>query len=133
MLAGATLYIDQLVACCDAEQFTIVEGAGGLLSPLATDGLNIDLITALGFPVIVVAADRLGCINHVLLTLEALAARSIQVVAVVLNRMHSQNDTPELDNHHELSALIDIPIVQVYKDDIADEAMTRLAELVINA
>ena len=131
MLAGETLYIDQLAACCDDKQFTVVEGAGGLLSPIATDGLNIDLIAALGFSVIVVAADRLGCINHVLLTLEALAARSIQVIAVVLNRMHPQSDATELDNYHELGALIDIPIVQVYKNDIADAAISKLVKLII--
>ena len=134
MLAGATLSIDQLVACCRCEgRFTVAEGAGGLLSPIAADGLNIDLIAALGFSSIVVSSDRLGSINHVLLTLEALAARKLKAIAVVLNRMHPQTYGSDLDNYHELSALTRVPIIQVSKDNIDHSALARLVELIRDA
>lgn len=87
-LAGVDLRVGDLAAACrsDARRFAVVEGAGGLLSPIAGDGVNADLAAALNYAVVVVAADRLGCINHVLLTLEALAARNLHAVAVALNR-----------------------------------------------
>jgi len=62
----------------------LVEGAGGLLVPLAPGLLQADLVRALGLPAIVVARDRLGTINHTLLTLEALRARGIPVAGVAL-------------------------------------------------
>ena len=130
MLEGAKNTIAQLAACCCCEeQFVVVEGAGGLLSPIASDGLNVDLILALGFPAIVVSPDRLGCINHILLTLEALAARQLKAIAVVLNRMHPQTDGSELDNARELSAWTDVPIIQVYKDNISRSALSELVGL----
>ena len=130
MLAGAMHTIAQLAACCRCqEQFVVAEGAGGLFSPIAADGLNVDLISALQFPAIVVSPDRLGCINHILLTLEALAARQLRAIAVVLNRMHPQADGGELDNACELSAWTDVPIVQVYKDNISRSALSELVGL----
>ena len=62
----------------------VVEGAGGILVPLADRVLIIDLIARLGLPVLVVARSGLGTINHTLLTLEALRARGLPPVGVVL-------------------------------------------------
>lgn len=62
----------------------VAEGAGGLLVPLADDLLQTDLIAALGLPVVIVARDELGTINHALLTLDALRARNLPIAGVVL-------------------------------------------------
>lgn len=62
----------------------VAEGAGGLLVPLAPDLMQTDLIEALGLPVVVVALDVLGTINHTLLTLEALRSRGLEVRGVAL-------------------------------------------------
>ncbi len=62
----------------------IVEGAGGVLVPLNESALMTDLMVRLALPVVVVARTRLGTINHTLLTLEALAARSLAVAGVVM-------------------------------------------------
>ncbi|HZI33497.1 MAG TPA: dethiobiotin synthase, partial [Candidatus Binatia bacterium] len=51
---------------------TLVEGAGGLLSPLGKDFDSRDLLAALRATPLIVAPDQLGVVNHVLLTLEAL-------------------------------------------------------------
>src|SRR5262249_12387174 len=63
-----------------------VEGAGGLLVPLAKGKTNIDLIKECEFPVLLVARLGLGTINHTLLSLEALRNRKISCVGVVLNQ-----------------------------------------------
>ncbi|MFN0068338.1 MAG: dethiobiotin synthase [Limisphaerales bacterium] len=62
----------------------LVEGAGGLLSPLGSDFDLRDLIADLRAEVILVAANRLGALNHVLVSLEALPPRNRRRAAVVL-------------------------------------------------
>jgi len=89
----------------------LVEGAGGFLSPLTQDGLNADLAEALGYPVLLVVGDRLGCINHALLTAEAIAARGLSMPAVVVNAF--EPGTPSaMDNAEDLRARLDVPVCQ---------------------
>ncbi|OWP62737.1 dethiobiotin synthase [Hymenobacter amundsenii] len=63
----------------------VVEGAGGLLVPLAPGFLVADLVQQLGLAVVVVSRHYLGSINHTLLTLEALQARQIPVRGLLFN------------------------------------------------
>ncbi len=87
-LEGVSLGLYDLIAAArigDASDFFVVEGAGGFLSPLASDALNADLALALGLPVLVVAEDRLGSINHTLLTVEAIERRGLRLAGIVLN------------------------------------------------
>ena len=76
----------------------IVEGAGGVLVPLNGSALMADLMVGLALPVVVVARTRLGTINHTLLTLEALAARSLKVAGVVMV------GRPNLENRHAIES-----------------------------
>jgi dethiobiotin synthetase len=64
----------KLAALADA---VIVEGAGGLLVPLNAKQDNADLAQELGLSIILVVGVRLGCLNHALLTVEAIAARGL--------------------------------------------------------
>lgn len=64
--------------------FLLIEGAGGLLSPLGEGYSAADLIQLLHCPVIVVARNRLGVINHVLLTVGRLASLAVSHIKVVL-------------------------------------------------
>lgn len=63
----------------------LVEGAGGLLVPLAPGFLIADLAQQLALDVVVVSRNYLGSINHTLLTLEALQARGMRVRGLVFN------------------------------------------------
>lgn len=100
-LEGMSYCLADLVAHCregvGEGDFLLVEGAGGLLSPIAPDGLNADLALALGLPVLLVSADRLGAIHQVLVTAEAIARRGLTLAGVVLNRLTPALD-PGLDN-----------------------------------
>jgi len=69
----------------EASDVVVVEGAGGLLSPLGTGTLNADLARDLGLPLVVVDAARLGAIGRTLATVEAARARGLSVAAVVLS------------------------------------------------
>lgn len=63
---------------------TVIEGAGGLLAPVTWEWNVADLAQALSAQALVVAADRLGTINHTLLTLSALELTGIPLLGVVL-------------------------------------------------
>lgn len=71
----------------ERSDLVLVEGAGGLMSPLTDDLYNADLALDFGYPLVVVAANALGTINHTLQTLIAATAfdRGLPVAGVVLN------------------------------------------------
>jgi len=81
-----TLY-DELTSKHD---IMIVEGAGGLLVPLLPHYTYADLASLLKLPVLIVAANRLGAINHLLLTLEHASCRGLRVLGYILNRLEPQ-------------------------------------------
>jgi dethiobiotin synthetase len=82
-----------------APDLLIVEGAGGLLVPLS-DLLDMtDLAAALAIPILVVARDGLGTINHTLLTLEAAAARALPVAGVILSAAEPATDRADADRN----------------------------------
>ncbi len=110
-LAGTTLSLAQLVEASrpQAGHWLLVEGAGGFCSPIAADGLNADLAMALGLPLLLVAPDRLGVVNQVLLTLEAAERRGLTVAAVFLNAIGPP--PPLLDNAGELRRWSRVPVV----------------------
>lgn len=122
-LTGQRLFLKQLVDCCrqHTDGYLVVEGAGGFLSPLTEDGLNADLAVALGLPVIIVVADRLGCVNHCLLTVESVRQRGLHIEAIIVNRIDGTD--PEMDNLREIRRLTDIP---VYADADLDSLTLKL-------
>ena len=69
---GVSFLMRELIEFCQQDGPRIVEGAGGWRVPLAADGEVRDLAAALGLPILVVAEDRLGATNHVLLTCTAI-------------------------------------------------------------
>jgi dethiobiotin synthetase len=69
----------------ERHEFLLVEGAGGLLVPLAEDFSMADLAGELGLPLLVVARASLGTINHTRLTLEAAGGRHLSVAGVVVS------------------------------------------------
>ena len=74
----------------------IVEGAGGFLVPLNDYQSMADLPTALDIPVILVVGMKLGCINHSLLTVEAIKARGLKLHGWVANQIE-----PDMDFYDE--------------------------------
>jgi dethiobiotin synthetase len=64
----------------------LVEGAGGWMVPIMRDYAVCDLAADVGLPVVVVAANKLGVLNHTLLTVDAIIARGLPCAGVVLNQ-----------------------------------------------
>jgi len=83
--------------------FSIVEGVGGFRVPLTEDWDTADLAVDLQLPVVLVVGLRLGCINHALLTAEAIRARGLTLAAWVANTVDP--DMPHVaDNLAALAA-----------------------------
>jgi dethiobiotin synthetase len=86
---GRTIELEPILArageLAREHELLLVEGAGGLLVPLADDLDVADLAAALGLPLVVVARAGLGTVNHTLLTIEAAKARGLEIAGVVLN------------------------------------------------
>ncbi|AZC53660.1 dethiobiotin synthase [Pseudomonas sp. 22526] len=88
--AGVALTVQTLLApmrqvLAKGADFTLIEGAGGWRVPLADQDNLSDLAMALDLPVILVVGVRLGCINHALLTAEAIAQDGLQLAGWVAN------------------------------------------------
>lgn len=83
-LAVITAAYAQLAAEADA---VVVEGAGGLLVPLSAADNGGDLAQALGLPIVLVVGLRLGCLNHALLTRDAIRLRGLRLAGWVCNRL----------------------------------------------
>jgi dethiobiotin synthetase len=88
------------VAWCEAirdlggsNDIVLVEGAGGLLSPLTWESTARDLAVDLGAEALVVAPDALGCLNHVLMTLEILEAAGVPLLGVVFSALTAPDDS----------------------------------------
>ena len=76
--------VTQLRARTDA---LVVEGAGGFLVPLSETQTGADLAVALQLPLVLVVGMRLGCLNHALLTAEAIRARGLTLAGWIANRV----------------------------------------------
>lgn len=70
----------------------VVEGIGGVMVPLKTDCLVLDLMAEMALPVLIVARPVLGTINHTLLTLAAVRARGLHVLGFVTNGARDEED-----------------------------------------
>ncbi len=90
--------------------FTLIEGAGGWRVPLADQSNLSDLAMGLGLPVILVVGVRLGCINHALLTAEAIAQDGLQLAGWVANIVDPKTSRLE-ENLATLSERLPAPCI----------------------
>ena len=92
----------------------IVEGAGGWLVPITRDYFIRDLAVECGLPVAVVVANKLGALNHTLLTVAAIRAAGLRCAGVILNHVLPLTDPPDpaqVTNRSVLEDLLDVPIL----------------------
>ncbi len=90
-LEGLALPLAPIVELCrrriaaSTAQMLVVEGVGGLMSPIADHATGLDLMCAIGLPTILVGGAYLGAISHTLTALEVLRAMDLSVIAVVIS------------------------------------------------
>ncbi len=92
--AGATIQFSRIVQSyrelAAKADVVIVEGAGGFRVPLNDGQDSADLVMELRLPVILVVGMRLGCLNHALLTVDAIAARGLVLAGWVANVLDAE-------------------------------------------
>lgn len=81
-------------AIASSADFVLVESAGGLMVPLADGWTTRDLAVELGHPGLVVIASKLGCINHALLSLDAMRTSGIPIAGYVVNEVPTDGAYP---------------------------------------
>ena len=97
-----------------AHEAVIVEGVGGWLVPITRDFFVADLAEEFALPVAVVVANRLGALNHTLLTIESIRARGLECAGVILNHTTAPNAAPDLaatTNRGILEDIAGVPIL----------------------
>lgn len=140
-LENIEIKIAELSELCkqSTEWFSLVEGAGGVYSPLTQDGLNADLAEQLKLQLLVVCPNRLGCISQCLLVLEAARRRNLAVLAVVLNQLPSdraqdKHDESIAGNAQELAALSKAPVLTLGANQHTDaKTLAWLTRAVCNS
>lgn len=100
----------------------LVEGAGGWEVPLALNYRVADLASELALPVVVVAGNRLGVLNHTLLTVAAIQARGLTCAGIILNQLEDEMDTPMITNKGVIEDLTGVPLLEhiIYGQDFLD-------------
>jgi len=90
----------------------LVEGVGGWLVPLAENYTGADLAKAMGMPVLLVVRNRLGALNHTLLTLESIQCHGLICGGIVINNHpEDRDDSAGHGNRRLLSSLTKVPII----------------------
>ena len=89
----------------------LVEGMGGLLVPYSRRALIVDLVQDLNLPVLIVTKNKLGAINHTLLTIEALQRRDIPILGIVFNGPKGTDNAVTQDNPRIVQEISGIPIL----------------------
>jgi dethiobiotin synthetase len=140
-LEDRTLGLDAIVAfvretferSSAAIDIGFVEGVGGLLSPIAEDATNVELIRALGLGMILVAGTYLGAIGHALATIDAARLHGIALAALVVNESEAGVMAPQ-DVAAELArfrpALRGFPLP---RGDAGEAATPERLDLVVEA
>jgi len=110
--------------------FVAVEGVGGWMVPITTRYFSSDLALDLRLPVIVVAENRLGCLNHILLTVRAIETAGLKCAGVVLNDLAKESDLAMSTNAEILRSCLTLPVLAGY-DASKVELDPRLRQMIL--
>lgn len=103
--------VDWFSRVAGARKSVLVEGAGGWLVPLADGSTIADLAVRIDLPVVLVVANRLGCINHTLLTLESISRRGLKCDGIILNTVSPGVDDAVRTNREILVETSGVPVL----------------------
>lgn len=109
----------------------LIEGAGGVMSPLSDESTMLDLAAGLSLPVLLVAGSYLGTISHTLTALLALRSAGVGVLAVVVSE---SLDAPDLEE--TVQSLIrlepEAPVIPLRRDEAAPARLVGLAKAALS-
>ena len=99
-------------------EFVVVEGVGGWIVPITTDYFSSDLAYDLRLPVVLVAHNRLGCLNHIFLTFRSIEAADLTCAAIVLNDLGVPGDLAAETNAGILRRCLSVPVFEGFQSDL---------------
>jgi dethiobiotin synthetase len=115
--------VDLLLAALRALQqrvhYVFVEGVGGWLVPIRADYFISDLAAEMGFPVLVVTQNRLGCLNHTMLTVRSIANQGLHCAGIALNNRLGETDIAVATNAQILEKIVDIPVLTGLAENVS--------------
>lgn len=82
--------------------FTVIEGAGGIMVPVYKRYLYLDMIKDIGLPLLIIARPGLGTINHTLLTIKAARSKGISICGVIINSADRSGKDTSVENNPEI-------------------------------
>ena len=130
-LAGCEIAISDLTGIAEGlpkDRFWVVEGAGGLLVPMNDREMMADLIAWLGLPAVIASRSGLGTINHTLLTLAELRARSISVAGVVMAGESNAENRKAIERYGETTVLCEVPVLEPLEPGAIERLAFGLAD-----
>lgn len=133
-LEGVHIDIDHIRECyqrlASAHDIVLVEGAGGLLAPCTGELTMRDLAIELDLPVLLVAGNCLGVINHTTLTVEAVRQRGLSLVGVILNHINPRFDEAVRTNAESIRRWAGAPLLGElpYVPELEHEQLGSLGE-----
>lgn len=121
ILENAEIEFDEVVEFCQeqiklakaADQYLLIEGAGGVATPINNDKLFLDLIIKLKLPTILVIGNYLGTISHTLTALKTLEMASVRTLRIILN-CKKTDVIDSKDTLRTLRCFTNLPIVTHY-------------------
>ena len=132
-LGGQSIALDSLVDLVRNDPVStrwIIEGAGGVLVPINGSELMVDLMIRVSLPVLVVARTALGTINHTLLTIEALRARSIVVAGVLMVGGKNTENREAIETYGRVRVVGELPFLDpLTPDALKQSALENLSNL----
>jgi dethiobiotin synthetase len=91
--------------------FVAVEGVGGWMVPITPDYFTSHLAAELRLPVLLIARNRLGCLNHVFLTLQGIEVAGLKCAGIVLNDLAPEHEIATTTNAEILGRCLALPIL----------------------
>jgi dethiobiotin synthetase len=127
LMEKVTIDIEQILSAFHALQerveYVIVEGTGGWLVPIRSDYFVSDLAVAMKLPVLVVAQNRLGCLNHAALTVQSVCAYRLRCAGLVLNSTEVASDIAILTNADILKRILNVPLLAGLGENLTELPM----------
>lgn len=103
----------------------LIEGSGGLLVPYAEKDLIIDIVSELNLPTLLVAANKVGTINHTLLSLEALKSRNIPCLGIIMTQPQKTEPSKALEDNPKIIEKISKTPILATLSHTADLSMLK--------
>ena len=116
--------IERILAAFHALQnqveHVIVEGVGGWLVPIRSDYFVSDLAVEMKLPVLLVAQNRLGCLNHTALTVRSIAEHKLRCLGIALITALGTSDIAATTNASILRKILNVPLLDGLSENLAE-------------